>query len=784
LAFIIIIALTLTTSACAGTTIHGLNEAEWMQLLAGDAPLPFQTGDHIDFEAIEKLGPGALLFLGMAAHDRKDDALAAIFFRKAAQRETGRYRERAAALLADYLVETSDGEDLLELCSSEAGNALAAYRKGYLQILGYSLQSLHRQATSAIDILRAEFPEESGRDAVQLASISLESGFLAGQGRWSDEFALLVGTDGSTAVYEALARAVALIAESGPESVESAVHVVGTGAFQLAEARSLVGSRDFGPAVIAFRRYALDQESATQIAMRLAASADTESDSRQTMAETIPLQPEILTKLLRNLPRPAASEAARSLLAASYREGAHCFSYMVETMHDWSVYPSRKYFETYWHGRFLREAGKWKEAEIAFSMAVEAAASQAEKDTAAWYVVDCATQRSTPDAIAALGKALASSRNPGYFSDLIEPLSRTALVDRKGATLVALDAAIAGKASAFDSARMSYLCARSAQTGIITAAEIKKSFGETYSDLEGYTVERLERAWNQMADPWYRMAAAYRLGKPLAEMREPEPESSTDTTAVRTGNIDDSDTISADEYALQLARFGQGDRIRTELGPEFNTLKPETVRTAATTLRDSGRPSQAYRLIATQFWKAAFKPTRTDAELYWPRPFHEYFITAAASVDLDEFLLYGLARSESAFDPSVVSKSGAVGLAQLMPATAAEMAGRLKLTDWSLTDPEDNLTLGSAYFARLLAGTGDRVMPAIFSYNAGPSRYRRWESEYGDLPADLMLEALSYAETRQYARNVTGASLAYAALYGEVDLRAYCAWLLGEGPQP
>jgi len=123
-------------------------------------------------------------------------------------------------------------------------------------------------------------------------------------------------------------------------------------------------------------------------------------------------------------------------------------------------------------------------------------------------------------------------------------------------------------------------------------------------------------------------------------------------------------------------------------------------------------------------------------------------------------------------------------LTQLMPATAAEMAGRLKLSDWSLTDPEDNLVMGSAYFARVLAGTDGRVLPALFSYNAGPTRFKRWEAEYGDLPPDLMLEALSYAETRQYGRNVATAALAYAALYGEKDLRSYFAWLIGEGPRP
>ena len=103
---------------------------------------------------------------------------------------------------------------------------------------------------------------------------------------------------------------------------------------------------------------------------------------------------------------------------------------------------------------------------------------------------------------------------------------------------------------------------------------------------------------------------------------------------------------------------------------------------------------------------------------------------------------------------------------------------------YDLNDPDDNLAIGSAYFARILSNVGERVLPAIFSYNAGPTRFRRWEAEYGALPLDLMLEALSYAETRQYGRNVASAALSYAALYGEGDLRAYFTWLIGEGPQP
>jgi soluble lytic murein transglycosylase len=292
---------------------------------------------------------------------------------------------------------------------------------------------------------------------------------------------------------------------------------------------------------------------------------------------------------------------------------------------------------------------------------------------------------------------------------------------------------------------------------------------------------------DQQADSWYRLAAAYRLGLAMVDPLEPDPATvaaSTATKDAETTTPSAPPSVSPDEYALQLGRFGLGARLRTELGTGFNTLSWDTIRMVASTLSDSGRHAQAYRLIATLFWKAEYKPIRADAELYWPRPYRDAFTRAADDADVDEFLLYGLARSESAFDPAAVSKSGAVGLTQLMPATAEEMAGRLKLREWSLTKPEDNLTIGSAYFARVLNGVDGRVLPAVFSYNGGPNRFKRWEAEYGALPLDLLLEALSYAETRQYGRNVASAALSYAALYGEFDLRGYFSWLIGETPHP
>lgn len=826
LAMLLIIATSLSTPACVGSTIHGLDEAAWFELLASGRPLPFSSGDTIDYDALSKLGPGAILFIAMRAGDAGDGALAVEMLGQAVLRESGRYRTRSVALLADALLAAGDGSALVSLCQAPVGAELPPYRRSWLEASGLVISGSYAQAAAAIDAMRLNFPAESARDSAELAAMALEAGYKAGRGRWADEFASITAMHGSTHVYAALAKAVGLLSGPGANAAQ-AISAVGARTFQLAEARSLVGSRDYGPAVVAFRRYVAGTESPEAIAARLAAadaartmvpspalvsipdatpeptpgSAAGASEGQEPAIENDtlpedpaakPLSPDAAAGLLLTLPRAAASDAAKAFMAASRDEGAAGFARIVESTYNRGAEPARAYFDAYWNGRFLRAAERWQDAEAWFTKATGLAATAAERDAAAWYAVELAWKRSPFQAIAQLGKAMLASRNPLWFSDLIEPLSREALVARDGKALVSLDAALEDVMGARDEARLSYLCARAAQAGIITDADVAAAFGPAFGSAEAYAEARLRKAYGQKVDDWYRLAAAYRLGEPLVEMFStvPAKPAMTEAAPAESKQVRDPDTaeppeaVSADEYALALARFGLGSRLRAELGTEYSSLSWDTVRSVAESLSAAGHHAQALRIVATLFWKSAFTPSRRDAELYWPRPWRDEFAAAASGTGLDEFLLYGLARSESAFDPVAVSKSGAVGLIQLMPATAAEMAGRLRLDAYDLTDPEDNLALGSAYFARVLGGVGGRALPAVFSYNGGPTRFKRWEAEYGNLPLDLMLEALSYAETRQYGRNVATAALSYAALYGEGDIREYFAYLLGEGPVP
>ena len=132
---------------------------------------------------------------------------------------------------------------------------------------------------------------------------------------------------------------------------------------------------------------------------------------------------------------------------------------------------------------------------------------------------------------------------------------------------------------------------------------------------------------------------------------------------------------------------------------------------------------------------------------------------------IPERLALGLVRSESVFRADAVSWAGAVGLSQLMPATAAEQAKALGLKTYDLMVPKDNLSIGLAHFASLIDRTERKPLHAMMAYNAGWSRLKTWVAESGDLPDDLMLEALGIEETRHYCRNILQATVMYGELY-------------------
>jgi tetratricopeptide (TPR) repeat protein len=143
---------------------------------------------------------------------------------------------------------------------------------------------------------------------------------------------------------------------------------------------------------------------------------------------------------------------------------------------------------------------------------------------------------------------------------------------------------------------------------------------------------------------------------------------------------------------------------------------------------------------------------------------------------VDSLVLHALIRQESLFQYNALSSAGAVGLMQLMPRTAAEVARRenmgkpLRRSD--LLKPELNVALGAAYLAGLLQAHDGDYVRAIAAYNAGESAVERWWKRANGDPA-MFLERVSYRETRSYLRRVFFNLLQYYRIYRPGMLARY-----------
>lgn len=137
-------------------------------------------------------------------------------------------------------------------------------------------------------------------------------------------------------------------------------------------------------------------------------------------------------------------------------------------------------------------------------------------------------------------------------------------------------------------------------------------------------------------------------------------------------------------------------------------------------------------------------------------------VDLGATGSIERALALAVTRQESAFNSAAVSPSGALGLMQLMPGTARDVAGRLgfpfvqsKLT----SDPAYNVALGSQYLAEMLQRFGGSYELALAAYNAGPNRVARWLQTIGDPRGgkiDMVdwIEMIPLRETRNYVQRI------------------------------
>lgn len=153
-----------------------------------------------------------------------------------------------------------------------------------------------------------------------------------------------------------------------------------------------------------------------------------------------------------------------------------------------------------------------------------------------------------------------------------------------------------------------------------------------------------------------------------------------------------------------------------------------------------------------------------DLELRFPLAHQTLILKHAKRQSINPAWAFAIIRQESAFTPDARSHAGAMGLMQIMPRTARQVARSMRLRTprrHDLLNIKTNVKLGVRYLKKVRDKFNGHPVLATAAYNAGGYRVKQWIPESGSVPADLWVEQVPFNETKDYLKRV----LVYTVIY-------------------
>lgn len=156
------------------------------------------------------------------------------------------------------------------------------------------------------------------------------------------------------------------------------------------------------------------------------------------------------------------------------------------------------------------------------------------------------------------------------------------------------------------------------------------------------------------------------------------------------------------------------------------------------------------------------------AKRFYPLEYEEYIVAYAQENDIDPYMVAAVIHTESGFDANAVSRSGAMGLMQIMPETGEWIAGKFDMQDFSsdkLFEPETNIKFG-CWYLNFLEDTFDGDKTLVWAgYNAGQGRVKEWLADASLSGDGKTLDSIPYEETDKYVKKVEKAYQKYKEFY-------------------
>ncbi|MEZ5476356.1 MAG: transglycosylase SLT domain-containing protein [Thiolinea sp.] len=247
---------------------------------------------------------------------------------------------------------------------------------------------------------------------------------------------------------------------------------------------------------------------------------------------------------------------------------------------------------------------------------------------------------------------------------------------------------------------------------------------------------------------FYGFLAADRLGQAYARLREPVPDRSQRIAGLK--------KVAAIQRWQEWMALDNSARAREEWFRTLQAMDKEGMLAAAELATQYGDANLAIWTVSqTRDWNIV--------DLRFPLLYSDLVLEQSREQGIRPEWVLGVMRRESAFNANAESHAKALGLMQLMPATARDVGKQLGMKVDGRDDilqPETNVQLGSAYLRGMLSRFSGNYAQATAACNAGPQRINKWAPEQVIAP-DQWVESIPFDETRRYVRAV----MAYTTIY-------------------
>ncbi|MFQ3546809.1 MAG: transglycosylase SLT domain-containing protein, partial [Termitinemataceae bacterium] len=384
----------------------------------------------------------------------------------------------------------------------------------------------------------------------------------------------------------------------------------------------------------------------------------------------------------------------------------------------------------FYAGRMARQVEQLQEALSYFNRALALAPDSRQRDACLWYLLDTAFTISHEEFVRILESTITVWNNPAYFDDILDKICTTYTTKHNWKALFEVFRRIYRQADRPVIARYAYILGRAFQEGYFPR--------ETSLDFAGIPVgasnqEKARALFNvafesDQASYYYRSLSAAFLGTSVTVL--PGPSDTPPNLVVQVQRD------SLFEFLQGFFKFNTADIALPYIREYESQLTADEIRSLAKSFAHAGRWGDSIRLSSTALLGTSnLTLVRSDFELLYPRAFSELIENSARTHKIPVEIFYGLIRTESAFIYDAVSRSGAIGLTQLMEPTAQDAAARIKRaggpdftkSGTNLTDPATNLYIGAWYLSWLIERTGSPLL-ALASYNGGITRVRTWRN--------------------------------------------------------